>query len=546
MQISDHYKQIFTRKENIWLVIILTLVGLFVLNAVLAASGHPLISSAFSRGVIVNLFDENGELYPPVIELNFSDETIQVGWKASRASSCFANSPFDNSAPWSNSKATSIHPVTLGPFTKPETVISVVCKGKLGSASASMTVRQQVTNTKSLIFSPKKGDTWVVGKTYNIQWKNSSTDCRRDPSCLQGNPLPHVEVDCMENQTCLLNTPQSSSLSSSSPPAVSSHIPPVSCQDGTPCYPPIPKPSIPPPNSIPPTITLNHPQPACANDPVHPCLMPIHSDYYIKCDAQGKNLCTWTIPAKFDPYFLGEVLITVAPNDGRSSFSSDVFTIIQGDQSSDSFHVKVKSPNGGEIWAKDVKEHQIDWSAPANVTKINISLIGDAAIDCGSPICPVLGRMSSQYPIATQTNNDGSFVWTKISTVPAGTYKVTVSDADGSGSDDSDGVFYIVDKTADDALKVNVNEAFSMQLGQTVAVQSNPITLIKYSDFIPKACAKSSIRNCFGIVKLTSEGVSYTFQRAGDIRYVGQGGYLRVQLLSDPGDGSEIKLIANQ
>ncbi|MDD8012287.1 MAG: hypothetical protein PHX05_02280 [Acidobacteriota bacterium] len=88
----------------------------------------------------------------------------------------------------------------------------------------------------------------------------------------------------------------------------------------------------------------------------------------------------------------------------------------------------VTSPNGGEIWTGN-DSRIITWSSTGAVGNVNI--------DCSTT------NGSTWYPVAINTENDGSFTWT-VPNAPSTSCLVRVQEVDGSPTDTSDAVFTIL------------------------------------------------------------------------------------------------------
>ena len=90
--------------------------------------------------------------------------------------------------------------------------------------------------------------------------------------------------------------------------------------------------------------------------------------------------------------------------------------------------ITVTSPNGGETWFYG-ENHEITWASTGIVGNVDIKY----SIDFGS----------NWIPIATDTENDGSYSWIIPSSTPADCYVQVQEHVDGNPSDISDATFHI-------------------------------------------------------------------------------------------------------
>lgn len=111
--------------------------------------------------------------------------------------------------------------------------------------------------------------------------------------------------------------------------------------------------------------------------------------------------------------------------------------------------LKVLSPNGGEQWAQGSAQ-TVKWTASSTITNVNIFMTSygtgcvrtDSSDSSASIVCSGQGVM---YTIASNVPDTGSYNWAINSSIAAGQYLLTVSDAASGGmSDSSDAAFSVV------------------------------------------------------------------------------------------------------
>jgi Leucine-rich repeat (LRR) protein len=110
-------------------------------------------------------------------------------------------------------------------------------------------------------------------------------------------------------------------------------------------------------------------------------------------------------------------------NEVISDYSSTVSATTTGGAT-----ITVTSPNGGETWAVGSVQ-TITWTNTGSIGDVNIHYTDDNGI--------------SWHPVAYSTANDGSYDWT-VPEPPSNWCRVKISEAGGSASDESDGMFSII------------------------------------------------------------------------------------------------------
>jgi hypothetical protein len=187
------------------------------------------------------------------------------------------------------------------------------------------------------------------------------------------------------------------------------------------------------------TITMR-PVPKACLESVLPCAQPDLAPYTITSSAPNNGQFDWTIPTTLKSTFTGDEQITVTQNmDGRRGVSS-VFSISgKGDSTDCAEDLAIVAPNGGETLIRK-NTFEVKW-CPG-------SLKGLVNIYVSNYVPPGQGRATTQYQLANQTPNDGSFNWTvgraKTGDIPNDQYILTITGAGGVSSS-SDAPFTVSD-----------------------------------------------------------------------------------------------------
>jgi hypothetical protein len=360
-----NWKEIFSIKYNVWLVIIAMLVGLWLGNLILGLQGQALFSLARSLAHI-RLIDAAGNPYPDEITVA-PGATIQVGWNGHFVKPC-------QSSGWTQITAKNLAPVPVGPINQDET-LSVTCTSASGPLTSNLAVHvsASVSSSGLTVLSPAKGEVWNLGQRYVISW--NLTPGPQDQSNGTGSPATQRV-----------------------------------------------------------TINLNRPDPPCLHQRP-PCEIMQTAPYLIFDGQQSGNTYAWTVPPDLPDAYRGTQQITVDIGDQQAV--SDTFEVGAPVGANSGAVLKVISPNGGEMWNKTGSNFVISWVAPASISKINISLEGEAGVAAS-------GRMSQPIPIADNVDAAaGSYTVANISSIPDGQYRVTISAAGGPQTDSSDQTFTI-------------------------------------------------------------------------------------------------------
>ena len=145
----------------------------------------------------------------------------------------------------------------------------------------------------------------------------------------------------------------------------------------------------------------------------------------------------WTVPDALST----TCLVRVSETDGSPTDTSDaVFSFVPAPA------ITVTSPNGGESWEVG-SVHNITWTGTGTVGNVMIDYTTDGG--------------STWTPIVASTANDGTHPWAVPSTLST-TYRIRVSETDGSPTDMSDAVFSIVAVPAITVTSPNGGESWSI------------------------------------------------------------------------------------
>ena len=135
----------------------------------------------------------------------------------------------------------------------------------------------------------------------------------------------------------------------------------------------------------------------------------------------------WTIPS-YTVAGQYTMLIADAGSSGASSASATPFSVISGVTTRQV--IPIIAPNGGEQWAQGSTQ-VVKWTAPSNVSNVNITLNTYIACLQSWPACYI--PQPAPIIIASNVPDSGTYSWSIGTSIPVGTYTMTVADAGSSG-----------------------------------------------------------------------------------------------------------------